>query len=218
MDIKVDQNTVVVFDLDDTLYNEIEYLKSAYLEIAQQLENKNWRALYAQMISMYRNSKDVFGYLSEQYDTSKSTLITSYRKHKPAITLFNGAMETLQLIKNKNGKIGLITDGRKITQTNKIKALGLLPFLDCTVISEEFGTEKPHPNNFKHMEKTFGKGSYHYIADNLKKDFLTPNAIGWNTIGLIDNGLNIHNEAHLFVEKKYQPKAYITSFLELNII
>ena len=136
MDIKVDQNTIIVFDLDDTLYNEIEYLKSAYLEIAQQLENKNWRALYAQMISMYRNSKDVFGYLSEQYNTSKSTLIKSYREHQPAIKLFNGALETLQKIKKKDGKIGLITDGRKITQTNKIKALGLLPLLDCTVISE----------------------------------------------------------------------------------
>lgn len=218
MDIKVDQNTIIVFDLDDTLYNEIEFLKSAYLEIAQQVQNEKWRVLYAQMISMYRNNMDVFGYISEQYNTPKSTLINSYREHQPAITLFNGALETLQLIKKKDGKIGLITDGRKITQTNKIKALGLLPFIDCTVISEEFGTEKPHLNNYKHLEKKFGKGSYHYIADNVKKDFITPNVIGWNTIGLIDNGLNIHKDSYLYKEKKYQPKAYITSFLELNII
>jgi putative hydrolase of the HAD superfamily len=218
MDIKVDQNTIIVFDLDDTLYNEIEFLKSAYLEIAQQLENENWRFLYAQMISMYRNNMDVFGYISQQYNIPKTDLMSWYREHKPNIALFKGALETIKEIKKNNGKIGLITDGRKITQTNKIEALGLVPYLDCTVISEEIGTEKPHLNNYKFMETTFGKGSYHYIADNLKKDFLTPNALGWNTVGLIDNGLNIHKDAYLYEEIKYQPKTYIISLMDLDII
>ncbi|MGY8915085.1 MAG: HAD family hydrolase [Flavobacteriales bacterium] len=218
MDIKVDQNTIIVFDLDDTLYNEIEFLKSAYMNIAQELDKENWQGLYVHMLSLYRNRLDVFDFIEQRYRVPKENLLSAYRDHKPNIKLFNGALETLQRIKKNNGKIGLITDGRKKTQTNKIKALGLQPYLDCTVISEEIGTEKPHLNNYKHMEETFGKGSYHYIADNVKKDFLTPNAIGWNTIGLIDNGLNIHNEAHLYTEKKHQPKGYITSFLELNII
>lgn len=218
MDIKVDQNTIIVFDLDDTLYNEMEFLKSAYTEIAQEIEKQNWHVLYIQMLSLYRNRKDVFEFVAASYNVPKIELISRYRNHKPNIKLFNGALETLKSIKNNNAKIGLITDGRKTTQTNKINALGLLPYLDCIVISEEFGTEKPHLKNFKHMEETFGKGSYHYIADNLKKDFITPNTIGWNTIGLIDNGLNVHTDAHLYIEKKYQPKAYITSYLELNII
>ena len=47
MDIKVNAQTVVVFDLDDTLYNEVQYLKSAYLEIATTLEPADSKELFA---------------------------------------------------------------------------------------------------------------------------------------------------------------------------
>ncbi len=218
MDIKVNQNTIIVFDLDDTLYNEIEFLKSAYWEIAQQMERKNWRSLYAYMISMYKNNKDAFEYLSNRYNISKTILLATYREHQPSISLFPSALQTLKRIKKNGGNIGIITDGRKITQTNKIKALGLFPLVDHVVISEEIGTEKPHQNNYNAMEELFGQGSYYYIADNVKKDFISPNAMGWKTIGLIDNGLNIHSDAYLFQEKKYQPMEYITSFDDLKII
>ena len=41
MDIKIDTSTALVFDLDDTLYNEIEYLKSAYWYICSELTEKD---------------------------------------------------------------------------------------------------------------------------------------------------------------------------------
>ena len=34
----IDNNICVIFDLDDTLYKEIDYLKSAYREIASLVE------------------------------------------------------------------------------------------------------------------------------------------------------------------------------------
>ena len=64
MDIKVNNNTVIVFDLDDTLYNELDYLKSAYQHIAQQLEPKDWKSLYVLMLSFYRCKKNVFDLFS----------------------------------------------------------------------------------------------------------------------------------------------------------
>ncbi|MEG3658565.1 HAD family hydrolase [Arenibacter palladensis] len=217
MDIKIDHKTVIVFDLDDTLYNEIEYLKSAYLEIAQKLDKENYLPLYAHMFSLFRNNKNVFDFLSEQFKVSKSQLLTDYRAHKPKIKLFDGALSILKNIKKYNGKIGLITDGRTTTQTNKIHALGLSPLLDQIVISEEIGSEKPHPNNFKVFESRYGKASYYYIADNIKKDFLTPNALGWRSIGLIDNGLNMHSDRYLYLDKEYQPQNMIISLSDLNI-
>ena len=217
MDIKVDAKTIIVFDLDDTLYNEIEFLKSAYKEIAQNLEKENWQSLYITMFSLYRNKIDVFAFMQKHYKVAKSTLIKEYREHKPNIKLFEGVLETMQKIKKNKGKIGLITDGRQKTQTNKIEALGLTPFLDCIVISEEIGSEKPHEKNYKLIESKFGKGTYYYIADNFKKDFISPNIMGWETIGIIDNGLNIHNDAYLYQDKKYRPKKIISSFKELII-
>ena len=49
MTISINKNTVIAFDLDDTLYNEIEYLKSAYRLIAKNLDSDNSIELYAFM-------------------------------------------------------------------------------------------------------------------------------------------------------------------------
>jgi putative hydrolase of the HAD superfamily len=49
----------IVFDLDDTLIPEIDYLQSAFQEIAQYVdaENKN---LYDKMYKWYQNKENVF--------------------------------------------------------------------------------------------------------------------------------------------------------------
>tara|TARA_R110002167_G_scaffold10353_3_gene47653 strand:+ start:2744 stop:3400 length:657 start_codon:yes stop_codon:yes gene_type:complete len=218
MDIKVDENTVVVFDLDDTLYNELDFLKSAYQHIAKQLEPKAYNELLVLMIALYRSKENVFDIVASRYKISKAVLIDMYRQHEPKIDLFKGAMEIMTGIKNKKGKIGMVTDGRTQTQLAKINALKITHLMDEIVISEAIGTEKPNPENFRTIEKSLSGNTYYYIADNLRKDFLAPNAMGWKTIGLIDNGLNIHFDAHLYLDQKHKPQEFITSFMELNIV
>lgn len=217
MDIKIDKNTVIVFDLDDTLYNEIDYLRSAYIEISKELEPSNWKQLFTQLFSLYRNNKDVFEFICSTYDIDKTELIQRYRNHIPNIKPFDGVLDTLQKIKDHKGKLAIITDGRAVTQRNKLKKLGLLPYLDFIVISEEIGSEKPNEINYKTVEDYFKLKTYYYIADNFKKDFITPNKIGWKTIALIDNGLNIHSYAHTHASEEYLPELYIYSYSQINI-
>jgi len=216
MDIKIDNQTVIVFDLDDTLYNEIDYLKSAYIELAKELEPENWEKLFSILFSLYRNNQNVFQFVSEKYNVSKDILIERYRSHVPDIKPFDGVIERFRTIKNMEGKIAILTDGREITQNNKIKVLGLLPFVDHIVISEVIGSEKPHEQNFKSIETKFNLTNYYYIGDNLKKDFITPKILGWQTIALIDQGLNIHSNAYSHKSEEYQPHNYIFSFSQLN--
>lgn len=218
MDIKVNENTVVVFDLDDTLYNELDFLKSAYQHIAQQLNIKQWKSLYASMFSLYRNNENVFNALSSEYDIDTKQLINLYRNHSPNINLSIGVLDVLTAIKVKGGKLGIITDGRVKTQMEKVKALGIEHLMDKIIISEAIGFEKPNLENYKVIEDTFPDNDYWYIADNLKKDFITPNRLGWNTVGLIDNGKNIHFMSHQFMDEEYMPKEFILSFTEVNII
>lgn len=217
MDIKIDENTVIVFDLDDTLYNELDYLKSAYIEISKELEPNHWEQLFTQLFSLYRNKQDVFEFICSTYALDKEKLIKRYRNHKPNIEPFKGVLETLQKIKDKKGKLAIITDGRSITQRNKLKKLGLLPYLDFIVISEEIGSEKPNESNYKAVENHFELKIYYYIADNFKKDFITPKNLGWKTIALIDNGLNIHSNAHTYTSEEYLSEYYISSFSQVNI-
>lgn len=218
MIIKVDENTVIVFDLDDTLYNELDYLKSAYEEIAQHISPKNHKELYAQMLSIYRENKNVFEFLCDKYKLRLEGLLTIYRNHKPNIKLKDGALEIIRKIKSKNGKIAIVTDGRYATQMTKIKALKLSDFVDKIVISEEIGSEKPSLKNFSIVEENLTGKLYYYIADNLKKDFLGPNQLGWKTVCLIDSGCNIHNNTNKYLKDKYKPQKFINSFNEINVL
>ncbi|WP_178988422.1 HAD family hydrolase [Winogradskyella schleiferi] len=218
MDIKVNNQTVIVFDLDDTLYNELDYLKSAYKSIAIHIEPKLWKRLYSEMFSLYRSKVNVFKFISNTYKIDISLLIDMYRNHQPEIQLFDGVKNVFEAIKSNNGKIGIITDGRTKTQRAKLESLNIIKYLDKIIISEEIGSEKPSLANFEAIEKALPALEYFYIADNLKKDFIAPNSLGWKSVGLIDNGMNIHCEAHNYLDNAHQPQQFICAYNELKII
>lgn len=218
MDIKVNANTVVVFDLDDTLYNELDYLISAYKFIANKVDAINSKQLFSIMLSLYKNRQDVFVFLETKYSVTKLELLNNYRNHFPEINLFPHILEFIQVIKSKSGKIAVLTDGRSATQRNKINALGLENIFNYVSISEEIGFEKPSLEGFKLIEEEFKRTDYFYIGDNLKKDFIAPNKLKWKTIGLIDNGKNIHANHIEELKNENNPDFLIYSFKELNVV
>jgi len=218
MDIRVDSKTVIVFDLDDTIYNELDYLRSAYSEIAQKILPEKWESLFLRMFSLYRCQQNVFQILSEEFSIGSDELLKLYRNHTPNIRPFSGILDLMARIKERNGKIAIITDGRTATQNRKIVALGIKNYIEKIIISEEIGTEKPNEQNFIAIEKAIPNGNYTYIADNCKKDFIAPNILGWNSICLIDNGKNIHRENYLHTTKEKSPKNYIRSIKDLNVV
>lgn len=206
-------------DLDDTLYAELDYLISAYRFIVSQLEisTNSGSDLYEEMFYLFENGQNVFEFLLKKYKfLSKDQLLYWYRFHYPQIVLFDGVLECLNFLK-KEYKFAIVTDGRSVTQRNKIKALGIESLLDEVVISEEIGTEKPHINNFSLIEKSLGCKSYVYVADNLKKDFITPNYLGWNTICLLDQGNNIHKQDFSIYEigSSFLPKKVVYSWYDI---
>ncbi|MGJ1266071.1 HAD family hydrolase [Sphingobacterium spiritivorum] len=208
------KNKYVIFDLDDTLIYEIDYLKSAYYEIAGGLDYDNKDQLFDEMYTWYTQRENVFDLLIERYpQNNKETLLNIYREHIPELYLNEGAMDLLEFCKLNKYSIGLITDGRSITQRNKLKALGIENFFDQIIVSEEFGSEKPDERNFRIFMKDDVK-EYFYIADNTKKDFITPNALGWTSICLLDNGNNIHSQT-FDVDENSLPKYKVKSLLEV---
>ena len=218
MIIKVNTKSVICFDLDDTLYNELDYLISAYTEIAKKLEKSEWLVLLARMLSMYRDNENVFDVINIEYKVSHKKLLEWYRNHIPSIQLFNGALELINEIKSKNGKLCVITDGRSLTQRNKLNSLKIDNLFDKIIISEEIGSTKPSIKNFTVIEQSFPNCSYLYIADNLKKDFIAPNQLGWSSIGLLDKGKNIHNTAGAYIlNKNNRPKKLIRELTDIIV-
>ena len=207
-------NIVICFDLDDTLYKEIDYLKSAFAEIASYVRHPEAKE---QMLNWYNTGDNTFTKLIEIYglNISVADLLKIYREHIPSISLDVGVKELLVDLKSKGAMLGIITDGRKVTQHNKINALSLKRYLDMVIISEEIGTEKPSLVNYKIvMERFSGKEKFIYVGDNTQKDFLAPNKLGWDTICLLDNGCNIHKQV-FDLPKEFLPKVQIGNIKEL---
>ena len=205
-------SATVVFDLDDTLVKEIDYLKSAFKAIAVKVDSTN-DSLFNQMLFWYQNKENVFQNIESHYGFSVNELKQQYRTHVPDFIQYKGVSELLLRFKEKGCFIGLITDGYSLTQRNKLKALGIEELFDLIVISEEFGSEKPNENNYKVFHQ-FATKDYYYIGDNTAKDFLAPNRLGWISVCLLNNGENIHPQ-DFTKETVYLPQKTITDLNEL---
>lgn len=208
-------DTVVCFDLDDTLYKEIDFVKSAYGEVALLAGGPK---ATEQMLDWYYAGDNAFEMLITTYglSISVSDCLKIYRNHFPDISLDDSVLELLKEIKEDDAKLGLISDGRSVTQRNKMKALGLEGLFDVVIISEEFGSEKPCLKNFQVvMDKYPQRYKYIYIGDNTKKDFFAPNQLGWISYCLADDGRNIHRQ-DMSLDKEYMPQYVIKNIEEIK--
>lgn len=191
---------VVIFDLDDTLYKEIDYLRSAYKEISNFIESEyDKREVYEFMISCYEVGKNAFADVIIKYNLPISVdyLISIYRSHKPDISLDSDTQFVLELLSlQKNVNLGILTDGRLITQYNKIIALGINQYIkeNNWIISESFGYFKPSFEGYLYFQNKYKDAAFYYIGDNLTKDFVAPIQLGWTCICLLDDSRNIHKQ------------------------
>lgn len=207
---------VIVFDLDDTLYKEASFVESGFKAIACHLGNPSFAD---EMMSSWHDGKNAFEQLINHHSltTSIYELLTVYRTHIPSIELDPSTTDTLETLV-ANGKIlGIITDGRAITQRNKINALGLSRWFpdDNIIISEEFGSMKPDARNYRFFMSKYPGKTYTYIGDNVAKDFISPKSMGWQTICIKDNGQNIHSQNFGFNDE-YLPTITINHIKEIT--
>ncbi len=191
---------VICFDLDDTLYKEMDFLKSAYREIALHAAQGDRRLAdqaYVEMLQAYTDGGNAFRRLNQLIGrkTPVEEYLAMYRAHRPDIHLEEEVVATLDAQKKAGHTIALITDGRSVQQRNKIAALGLDHWIagEDIIISEETGSEKPAETNYRWvMERHPEAERFVYVGDNPAKDFIAPNRLGWTTVCLLDNGENIH--------------------------
>jgi putative hydrolase of the HAD superfamily len=201
--------TTVVFDLDDTLYDEIEYCKSGFAAVAEFLANRPESRLSSMGEGEARSAEHISAVLWEQFTAGNHTktfnaaldelgmgyeheligeLIEVYRNHKPKISLPNDSRDVLCELSTKY-TLALLTDGFLPGQQLKVQALGIEKYFECIVYTEQLGREcwKPSPAGFEKIMQTLkGKPeNMAYVADNEKKDFIAPNKLGFSTIQLI---------------------------------
>ena len=187
----------VIFDLDDTLYNEIGYVKSGFRQVSQFLGDPNY---YGQLLSIFQRGGKPIDELLESIGRleEKASCLDCYRNHFPEIRLEEGTVHLLEELRQRGFKLGIITDGRPAGQWNKIKALGLDKLVDDIIVTDELGGSqfrKPCDIAFRMMQLRWKIqfSSLAYIGDNPTKDFVAPMQLGMHSF-LIQNSNSIHSQ------------------------
>ena len=219
--VQVTEKLVVVFDLDDTLYREIDFVRSGFRAVADAIQSSAGLDLYSElMLLVERGEGDTFDLIRQRHgflSPSSEELVKIYREHEPTLHLPSSSAITLTRIAEREIPLGLLTDGRSVTQRNKLRALGIADCFAEIVVSEEIGSLKPDRQNYQHFEDAFPNGEFVYIGDNPRKDFVTPNSMGWSTIGLRDCGKNIHSQ-DVTLPSEFFPQYSVESLDQIRFV
>ncbi|MEW9093550.1 MAG: HAD-IA family hydrolase [Clostridiaceae bacterium] len=212
----------VIFDLDDTLYNERDFVYGGFREVARYLSlkyNLKEEEIFKIMIEILNElgRGKIFNTICDKYNLKEdiSELVKIYRETIPKLFLYEDGEYILNKLKGKY-KLGIITDGKASVQWNKIKALNLEKYVDKIIVTDDYGKEFCKPNEFvfKEMTKHFNlKGEECvYIGDNPNKDFIGARKVGFKTIRVIRD---MGDHMKTFLSKEYEADIEIKNLKDL---
>jgi putative hydrolase of the HAD superfamily len=189
--------TTVIFDLDDTLYDEVDYCRSGFEAVADFL---------VEVYKVARTPTDLSSAFWRQFNSGNRTetfnaalkeldlpfdeqliagLVRIYRGHVPTIRLPKESRDCLIRLR-RSYDLAVLTDGYLPAQRLKIRALGIIGYLKCILYTEQLGRQhwKPSPLGFiKVLEALYVQPNQAvYVADNPAKDFIAPNQLGMRSI------------------------------------
>ena len=186
----------VVFDLDDTLFAERQYVLSGFRAVAAWLDDQHG----VPEGSAFSELRDLFesGVRLKTFDEwlagrgltdaiATGDMVEVYRNHVPAISPAPGIHELLEQLGHRF-RLGLVSDGLAGVQRAKFEALGLARHFEALVFSDELGREhwKPSPRPFEVVAGLLAVAAADsvYVADNPMKDFIGARSIGMTTVRL----------------------------------
>jgi len=214
---------VIIFDLDDTIYEENTFLLSGFKNVSDYLGKKTNTSphyIYEEIISLNnRFSRDkIFNRILYQLGIfSKKELkkcISVYRYSNRKIEPYKDFLENILDIK-RNKNIYLVTDGNAIVQKHKVNLLKIGSLFHKIFFTRNYGikSEKPSLTCFKKIAEIEGcsLSDLIYIGDNIEKDFVNLNKVGATTIRLIRGNYSSINK-----DKKFQAIYNFKDFTEIK--
>lgn len=183
----------LVFDLDDTLFMERDYVFSGFAAAGRWLDTHHAvtdsAAVFRQLFSAGQRERIFDTALAllrvDAGPAAVSQLLAIYRQHEPKLQLLEDAVEFLDWASTRF-HLALITDGYALVQTRKIRALGLEARIACRILTDELGREfwKPSLEPYRRIMACYPgpADGYVYIADNPHKDFQGARQLGWRTV------------------------------------
>ena len=194
----------LVFDVDDTLYEQIVPFENAYKSLfdmdidmekfyllSRHYSDVKFEASRNGEMTMdeyhiYRiqeAAKDLGVCLS---DEQALNMQREYKKNQQKLQMSEITISILELEKENNVKLGIITNGPSEHQWAKVKALGVEKWIDKEniIVSGDYGINKPDVRIFEIMQEKLQlpNDSLYYIGDSLENDIVGANKACWKAI------------------------------------
>ena len=194
----------LVFDVDDTLYEQIVPFENAYKSLFDMDIDMEQFYLLSRYYSdvkfeasrngemtmdeyhIYRiqeAAKDLGVCLS---DEQALNMQKEYKKNQQKLQMSDITISILELAKENNVKLGIITNGPSEHQWAKIKALGIESWIgrENIIVSGDYGINKPDVRIFEIMQEKLQlpNDSLYYIGDSLENDIVGANNADWRAI------------------------------------
>ena len=194
-----------VFDIDDTLYSQMENAAKAASAVAafasdrygisEEEFRRQYKAAFARQRDRFPtlvnfHSRAVrFQFMSEMFGTiplSDVLLLHDlyWEAHLRDMEPFPGLVDFLASLRARGIRIGACTDMTADWQYKKLERLGLTPFFDFMVSSEEVGLEKPSPAMFEEVlaKADCPAADCVMFGDNYAKDIVGARAVGMDAV------------------------------------
>lgn len=200
------QLKALIFDVDDTLYIEKDYIRSGFTLLCKVLKAKGVEADVDSFVACFSTnaSEAIEKYLKSlrcYTEALHKELLQLHREHIPNIQPFPNVEPLLQKLKAMGIPLGIISDGTALAQNNKLIGLGLKHYFDYIVFSDALGgahCRKPCDVSFRYIQKQMQIPFENmlYIGDNCDRDFYPVNHLGMR-------GLQLLNEKGVYYGKQY---------------
>jgi len=184
----------LLFDLDDTLYAERQFVRSGFCVVAAEVEARFGvarREAQATLVGALRrgNRSRALQELCERHLLPVGIvpdLVDAIRAHTPSLRLPDSTVEVLRAARGAGWRLGVVTNGFPAIQARKIEALGLRDFVDTVVFAHECGAGlgKPERAGFDAALAALGMPAdlAVFVGDDPRCDVLGARRAGMRTV------------------------------------
>jgi len=188
----------ILFDLDNTLIDftkmKVESCKSAIkamiktgLKIDEKTGLKKLMDTYFRVgiESDIGFTKFLEEQMGEVDDAILHAGIQAYLKRKPNfLKPYPYVLETLEMLKSKNFKLGIVTDATREKALTRLKAMEITNFFDVIITYDESKVKKPEELPFRLAMEKIGVRPEEtiFVGDSLRRDIEPAKKIGMKTL------------------------------------
>jgi pyrophosphatase PpaX len=175
----------VLFDVDGTLLNSIDFIVDAYAHTAR--THGFAEVTRAMVIEMGgKGLEECYAVFAPGYDTVP--LARTHRKFQQENTLlaapYPAAVNVLAAIRDQGRKTGAVTS-RRTTAPRTLEESGLMPYLDVVVTGDDVDRIKPHPEGVQRALAHLGVDPRAAVmVGDTVSDIIAARVAGLRTIGV----------------------------------